>query len=509
MSDPAIPAPARPAARKPLLSRVPADFVRAVLKGHSALGLAFAAIIYLVCLTGSIAVFATEFERWEHAAAPAARETSPQSVQRALRLAIARAEGEVEHVYIRLPDDEYPHLSLRLDTSRGNQAWIAGRDGGLIADGGQPWTEFLTRLHINLHLPHIWGVFLVGLTGVALLSSLISGILAHPRIFRDAFHLRIGGSRRLQEADLHNRIGVWALPFHIIVSLTGALLGLTTLIVGVLGFALFQGDVDKVYGLFIPTEPKEDARPADVIDLQPMFGEIARRAPGGRIDMILMEHPTEAGGAAMFNVEYQDGRLANTDTFALHRDGTLYYAKRSADNNLGEDILASLGKLHFGWFGGGIVKIAYALLGLGLSYLAAGGVNIWLARRRDKRRPAPRLERVWAGVVWGQPAALALAALAAVLGGDGATTASLIALWVAATLAAMAAAIWLTAERLSIALRLTTALALILCGMLHMLLRSGPDPVAWAVDLCLIATGAAIGWTVLAIHRRTATMVPA
>ncbi len=52
-------ATSKPKARKPLLSRVPADFVRAVLKGHSSLGLAFAALIYLVCLTGSFAVFAT------------------------------------------------------------------------------------------------------------------------------------------------------------------------------------------------------------------------------------------------------------------------------------------------------------------------------------------------------------------------------------------------------------------------------------------------------------------
>jgi hypothetical protein len=93
----------------------------------------------------------------------------------------------------------------------------------------------------SLHLPRSWGGFIVGLTGVALLS-LISGILSHPRVLRDAFHLRLGGSRRLQEADLHNRLGVWALPFHVIVSLTGALLGLSTIIVGALAMLLYRGD---------------------------------------------------------------------------------------------------------------------------------------------------------------------------------------------------------------------------------------------------------------------------
>jgi len=65
--------------------------------------------------------------------------------------------------------------------------------------------------------------------------------------------------------------------------------------------------------------------------------------------------------------------------------------------------------LHFGGFGGLTVKILYGLLGLALTVVTHTGVTIWLARRRDKGRPAPHWERVWAGVVWGQPLALAAA----------------------------------------------------------------------------------------------------
>ena len=41
--------PAPKKAGKPIWPKVPAGFVRSVLAGHSALGLAFAALIYLVC----------------------------------------------------------------------------------------------------------------------------------------------------------------------------------------------------------------------------------------------------------------------------------------------------------------------------------------------------------------------------------------------------------------------------------------------------------------------------
>lgn len=480
--------------RKPLLSRVPADFVRAVLKGHSSLGLAFAAAIYLVCLTGSIAVFAHEFQRWELAGTPRLESLSPEAAQRGLEGAIARAGGGVEHGYITLPSAELPQAIYTVEKDHVTRSWIADQDGAIVRSGDMPWTEFLTRLHINLHLPQSWGIFIVGLTGVALLSSLISGLLAHPRVFRDAFHLRLGGSRRLQEADLHNRLGVWALPFHLVVSLTGAVLGLTTIIVGVLGMALFQGDVNKVYALFIASPPRDDPRPAPVIDLRPMFAQIEGLSPGGHTAFIMLEHPGEMGGAALFNVERDDGRLSNVDAFAFDRSGKLYHAKKAADGNLGESILGAIGKLHFGWFGGGAIKVVYALLGLGLTYLAAGGVTIWLARRRDKRNPSPGLERLWAATVWGQPAALSLAALTTAGLGAFVTKDLLIALWGAVTLIALAVSPRVRAETLASLLKRLAGAGLIAAGAVHAVLRPSDDPIAWAVDAGWLAIGALLLW---------------
>lgn len=478
--------PPKPAKKKDLMSRIPAGFVRAVLRGHSSLGLAFAALIYLICLSGSLAVFAHEFQRWESAAGPHLATASPDAVQTAFAGAIAAGGPGVEHVYITLPSADFPRLLLHVDADT-DREFLADASGKIVPGQEFAWTEFITRLHINLHLPVTWGIFLVGLIGVALLSSLISGILAHPRIFRDAFHLRLGGSKRLQEADLHNRLGVWALPFHIIISLTGAFLGLTTIIVGVLGMAMFNGDANKVYALFFPPPPVDDPRPAPVLDLRPMFAKLPQ--DGGRITYIFTEHPTERGGAALFNVKQPD-RMAGTDSYAFRRDASIYNAQKAADNNLGEDLLGGMGQLHFGWFGGGIVKVVYFALGLALTYLAASGVNIWLARRRDKGRPAPRWERAWAATVWGQPAGLAAAAAAGL-----ATISAAIAIgaWLAVSLLFLAAAIRLAAPSLSRIGRLATGALMLLAVAVHLSLRGGlaaADPMAWIVNLVLVAGGA-------------------
>ncbi|HEY8604511.1 PepSY-associated TM helix domain-containing protein [Tsuneonella suprasediminis] len=456
------------------------DLVRAVLKGHSGLGLAFAALLYLVCLTGATAVFANEFYRWENPGVERMENLSADAAQSAYREALARSEGAAEHVLILMPSEDRPWPSVRVTAEDGTQTnWIVDSAGRITGELRESWTHFLTRLHINLHLPQSWGILIVGLSGVALLSSLISGLLAHPRIFRDAFHLRLGGSRRLQEADLHNRLGVWALPFHLTISLTGALLGLSTIIIGAVGLAVFQGDTAKVYAIFTPPHPVEDTRPAPPLDLRPLFARLSERAPDGRIGYVMVEHPTEQGAAAMFDVESSTSRIANSDTYAFDRAGTIYYEQQAAQNNVGQQILGSLGQLHFGWFGSGVVKIAYALLGLGLTYLAAGGVTIWLARRRDKGRPAPGCERIWTATVWGQPLALSTAALVALF------TTSLIApiwTWAAVSLAALGmAAVW-SPSALSQIGRAGTGALLIALALVHPIVVGTGDSMALIVD---------------------------
>jgi len=114
-----------------------ADLVRAVLKGHSGLGLAFAALLYLICLTGTIAVFANEFQRWENPAAEHMETMSGEAVQAAYRAALDRAEGPVEHVLIIMPGEDRPWPTIRVDAKDGSQTtWIAdsaGRITGICA----------------------------------------------------------------------------------------------------------------------------------------------------------------------------------------------------------------------------------------------------------------------------------------------------------------------------------------------------------------------------------------
>lgn len=481
---------------KPIWPKIPADFVRAMLAGHSALGLAFAALIYLVCFSGSVAVFTQEFGRWEQPAGPVLNSVSPQAVDAAVKATLAEIP-KPHDLLVRLPTPDQPRLSVHGDDASGREhTFVADQAGRLVGESRTPWTEFQAELHTVLHLPRAWGGFVVGLTGVALLSSLISGVLSHPRVFKDAFALRWGGSKRLQEADLHNRISVWGLPFHLAVSLTGAFLGLTTIIVGVLALATFKGDASKAYALFRGPTVKDDPRPAaKVIDVGSALGAVIARYPDARPTYIYVEHPGERGQHAIINIA-TDGRLSRGETVVVDGEGRIRGEVGYESGSVGFRLLSAMTPLHFGWFGGWPVKVAYFLLGLGLTAVTASGVAIWLARRRDKGRPAPRWERLWVAFAWSQPLAYAFSALVSLLS----PTPAPVAVWGMATLAACASAAFGTPAGVSIALRRISAGLLALVAVTHGALQAGTmaDPLGWVFDVALLATALLLALTTLA-----------
>ena len=485
--------------KRPFLSP---DFVRAMLAGHSALGLAFAALIYVVCLSGTLSVFVQELQRWEQPDRPLVEVTpGADAIATAVRAGYAQAlaENAAHDIYVAGPLRTPGRFQIHYDDhERGIEGeWLADAEGRLVARLSAPWSEFIGDLHMHLHLPRTWGKYLVGLTGVALFSSLISGLLSHPRIFKDAFSLRWGGSRRLQEADMHNRLGVWGLPFHVVVTVTGALLGLSSLIIGVLALAAYDGDRAKAVGVLFGPGAGADETAAPVPDVGAMIRQIKASAPNEEFTNAFLQHVATAGQSVQLGM-HRSGQIAFSTTYRFTGDGKLLTNSQQADRGPGRWILGALQPLHFGWFGGLPVKLLYGLLGLALTVVTSSGVTIWLARRRDKGRPAPGWEKTWAVVVWGQPLAFGATATVAILSSSGDY---LVAIYLA-TIAAAAVLAWpLKDGRMtSRTLRLLTVLALLSGVTVHALVWWGRvgDPMAWYVDLAIVLVVASLALPLLA-----------
>jgi len=155
------------------------DFVRAMLAGHSALGLAFAALIYVVCLTGTVSVFLFELQRWEQPDGPRVTETpSPEAIAAAVHAGYeqARADNAAHDLFVSAPPRTPQRIMVSYhDHATGVEgAWLADAGGRLVTRTSVAWSEFITFLHMHLHLPRTWGKYLVGLTGCVTVSGLVT-----------------------------------------------------------------------------------------------------------------------------------------------------------------------------------------------------------------------------------------------------------------------------------------------------------------------------------------------
>ena len=461
-------------------------FTRQLMAGHSLIGLLFGALIYLICLSGTVIVLVDQLSRWERPAIPAVYDATPERLGAIGHAALARsrAAGLVESVLIRPPSPEFPRLSVMAFGTAGRHAeWAVDGDGRIGGEVERPWVEFVEALHFNLTAPGAIGRYLVGVIGTILLAAIGTGLLAHRRILKDAFRLRRGGSPRLANADLHNRIGIWALPFHLIVALTGSLLGLSGLIIMVLALVAYKGDQAKARASLVGPQPVADARPAPLPDIVPLLARIAARAPGATPTLIFYRAVGTAGQTVEIDVA-APGHLARNEAYTFAGDGRLLAKAGYTDGNVGMRIYGMLAPLHYGTYGGLALKLIYVALGAGLTLIVATGGNIWLARRREQGRATPRLERMWVALCWGQPLILLLTAIAAM------AEVPLVPAYWTMTLGGLAASLAVRdADRIRTTLQPAIALAATSLAILHGSHDSLADPMAATIDGALLVFG--------------------
>jgi uncharacterized iron-regulated membrane protein len=353
-----------------------------------------------------LAVFVNELQVWEQPDAPIVTGVEPVAVDRAMRAVHARVGTGVGDLYASIPTEEGQHLVVSVLGPAVDRSWVADASGALADENRTPWTEFVGELHMRLMLPRPVGDALVGVVGVALMALLISGLLAHPRIFRDAFDFRLSGSRRLREADIHNRLSVWALPFHLAVTLTGAFFGLATILIAALA-AVSHGDPMRILeGPAVAV----NATAAPLPDVAAILRAAKAAQPGGHPTFVGIESPGTAGQRVQVEIA-MPSRLARGEQLYFDGSGRQIGAGGSMSGPVGLQVYAAAASLHFGTFGGEPVKLVYGVLGLALSVVSSGGISIWLFRRRDQGRPLPVLEKIWPACVWGIPLALGIAFL--------------------------------------------------------------------------------------------------
>lgn len=264
--------------------------------------------------------------------------------------------------------------------------------------------DFIYALHDSLGLPHV-GIYLMGVVSLLYGLALLSGLIIHlPRLFTDLFALRIGQNLKRLWQDAHNAIGVVSLPFHIIFTVTGALLCLFPLLLAALNGLAFNGKLYDAYAQVINTAPQLASSRLPAAMLPPDT---------------LIEHAKQAAmksGVSSFTPDYlhyinygDRNAVIEVRGLSQHTLGTYGTVALSAVNGsvlamhvgnthtLNGITHSAMYALHFGSFGGRTVQWMYFGLGLAGAFLFYSGNLLWIESRRKRRHlHQPRGTRVMA-----------------------------------------------------------------------------------------------------------------
>jgi uncharacterized iron-regulated membrane protein len=219
--------------------------IKTLFRWHLWLGLVTGACLFVVGLTGSLAVFAPEID-WLviqplRVRAPAEnppradpetlvarlREAYPDARVSSLALSVRPSFAHVAALQIPKRADVPPR---RIDVYV--NPFTAEIQGERIVTGGyfSSVYQFLRQTHVRL-LMGLWGRVFVGILGVTLVLSCITGLWIYRGWLKKMFTLQLGGSwgARGPWANLHKFIGVWSLLFNLLIGVTGAVLGIENL----------------------------------------------------------------------------------------------------------------------------------------------------------------------------------------------------------------------------------------------------------------------------------------
>jgi uncharacterized iron-regulated membrane protein len=455
--------------------------VRRSLDGHGWLGLLVSALMYVVCLSGTLAVIYPELERWEQ---PRVDETSAYDaaqLEPVFNAFLADPERLTPHMSLYLPTADFPRTRVANEEA----AWLVDARGGLTREA-HPFTHLLTQVHLYLTLPGGYGMILVSALGALLVALILSGLLAHPRLVRDAFVLRWGRGDRLENTDLHNRLSVWCSPFFLLIAVTGAWFGLVLPLVG--GASALTGEPrEAIIASVFGDDPAVEG--AGSLQLVRALDTLRSVAPQARpISLTIHEADTPQRFAEIS--ARHPRRLLWSENYRFDMAGNYLGKTGFSDGSPGKQVAYAMYRLHFGHFDGLSSKLLYLALGLALTVVSATGMNIWLARRG--RHDA--LDLIWPGLVWGFPLALAICALAMPIVGVGAS-----ALW-GLTAAALCLAVYCgDARRARGTLRIALALVLLSLVASHLLrFQAGAvSGAALGVNAALLVVGgllAGLSW---------------
>lgn len=375
---------------------------------HTWAGLVLGWILFAVFLTGTLAVFDRELNRWMQPELPAVTVTQAEAAHTAIDW-LSRHHADADNWNISLPTERSPALLVSAgQTRRGEGTYLHPASGEEITPRATAGGSFFFRFHFTLQMGRMPGIWIVGLAAVAMLVLIVSGIIIHKKFFKEFFTFRPGKGQR-SWLDAHNASAVLFLPFHLMITYTGLVI-FYLIYMPAATDALFNGDRDAFSQALRGTTEQAGHAPAPRTGRgghQPHSPDHTR-VPLPDLEALLQQARSglgEVGSLSISNPLRRSSRITARATlgsrlelskglsmvFSGHDGRVLSQPPQSRPSLLTQRVMAGL---HFAQFGGYPMRWLYFICGLISSAMIATGLVLFTVKRR-KRQTAEGRAGIW------------------------------------------------------------------------------------------------------------------
>ncbi len=382
------------------------DFRAAMTWLHDWSGLIVGWLLYAMALSGTLSVFRPEIGAWMRPELTARHVDAVEASAAAVRwLSIHAPRSSAWYLE---PANERAPYTLALWEQHGAYiqralAPITGAPDGIRDTLGG---DFFYRFHFELQLPYPWGRLIAAIGAMALVLILVTGIIAHRRFFVDFFTFRPGKNQR-SWLDAHNLFGVVALPFHLMIAVTGAVT-LANLMMPWGVQAAYRSDLGAIAHDLNPASVERTAngRPGRLAPVSPMLREAERRFGEAGLARVTVTSPGDSASIVTV-VSATDDRIG-IDSHTISFDGVTgkilaeHIEKRPAVR-----VFDFLYGLHVARFAPIVTRWLYFISGLMLTAVIATGLHLWTIKRQRRQGgfSTALVECMNAGFIAGTPVA--------------------------------------------------------------------------------------------------------
>jgi uncharacterized iron-regulated membrane protein len=356
---------------------------------HSKGGIYVSIALIFLCLTAVPIIFKHELEQYVVSSNTLLGDASFQqvSVDELIDMGVSQLELHDKEFFV-TPASEYSPMILWHYEGGDYSAYIPV-NGKMVEQVQLHAVDTIAHAHYDFLLPAPYGEYIVGLVGLLTFALVIIGTLMHVKWRKQAVTYRKERSFRLWASDLHKLAGLWLLPFHLVISYTGAVLGLGGLLIIITALSSFNGD--------------QEAAIEAVLGKEPVFsGQLCEQIPSSELLAKAEKHWRDKYGAEEtlnFELHYPGDCNANFGVASAIPGYLLLsnYISYSAvtgeeegnidwiDGSFGERWYATLGPLHFGHFAGNIGKWVFAISSMLMVVMVVTGLVLWI----DKQQATP------------------------------------------------------------------------------------------------------------------------